>query len=156
MPTDYRVQLTTGECRQQRVASFHCWLDEKLQEPDAVFRPYSRDNGGVAERWHLSCKSVADHYEHLLHEEKMCSWLVTQDVPESHYRGMIFSSALCVLLWQLVLDACNSTLCGRPCAARRRLLLPVSRCWRSYIHEVVLRHNNLTEAIEFSSGALAG
>jgi len=81
--TDYRVQLTTEECVGNGVfANFHCWLDKKLQEPDAVFfRPYSGDNGGIApERWHLSCKPVADHYEHLLHEEKMLDWLMTQDI----------------------------------------------------------------------------
>ncbi len=83
VPVDYRVQLTTEECVGNGVfANLHCWLDEKLQEPDAVFfRPYCRDNGGIApERWHLSCKPIADCYERLLHEEKMLDWLMTQDI----------------------------------------------------------------------------
>lgn len=80
---DYRVQLTTEECVGNGVfADFHCWLDEKLQEPDAVFfRPYSRDNGGIApERWHLSCKPVADRYERLLDEKQLLDWLMTRDI----------------------------------------------------------------------------
>lgn len=80
---DYCVQLTTEECVDGGVfANFHCWLDEKLQEPDAVFfRPYSRDNGGIApERWHVSCKPIADRYEKLLDEKKLLDWLMTQDI----------------------------------------------------------------------------
>lgn len=83
VPADYRVQLTTEECVDSGVfANFHCWLDKKLQEPDAVFfRPYSRDNGGIApERWHLSCKPIAACYEKLLDEKKLLDWLMTQDI----------------------------------------------------------------------------
>lgn len=83
VPADYRVQLTTEECVDSGVfANFHCWLDKRLQEPDAVFfRPYSRDNGGIApEPWHLSCKPIAARYEKLLDEKKLLDWLMTQDI----------------------------------------------------------------------------
>ncbi len=81
--TDYCVQLTTAECVDGGVfANFHCWLDKKLQEPEAVFfRPYSRDNGGIApERWHLSCKPIADRYEKIVDEKKLLDWLMVQDI----------------------------------------------------------------------------
>lgn len=80
---DYRVQLTTAECVGNGIfANLHCWLDEKLQEPGAVFfRPYSKDNGGIApEPWHLSCGPVAECYEKMLDEKTMLDWLMTQDI----------------------------------------------------------------------------
>ncbi|MEZ5538893.1 MAG: M15 family metallopeptidase [Pseudomonadales bacterium] len=83
VPADYRVQLTPDECvGTGPFAKFHCWLDEQLQEPNAVFyRPYHTDCGGIApERWHLSCKPIADRYEHLLDEKKLLDWLMAQDI----------------------------------------------------------------------------
>ena len=103
VPADYRVQLTTEECVGEGVfANFHCWLDKKLQEPDAVFfRPYSRDNGGIApEPWHLSCKPIATRYEKLLDEKKLLDWLMTQNIALKDriavYWHEIFQRYVCV------------------------------------------------------------
>jgi LAS superfamily LD-carboxypeptidase LdcB len=80
---DYSVQLTTAECTDcGPFAALHDWLDAALQEESAVFfRPYAEDRGGIApERWHLSCRPVAERYEKLLDETRLIDWIMAQDI----------------------------------------------------------------------------
>jgi LAS superfamily LD-carboxypeptidase LdcB len=80
---DYAVQLTAAECVDcGPFARLHTWLDEMLQEKNAMFyRPYAEDRGGIApERWHLSCCSVAARYEAVLDEGRLIDWIMTQDI----------------------------------------------------------------------------
>lgn len=62
LPDGYRLQLTEVEVEPGGImAPLHDWLDKKLQDSDDFFRPYVKDNGGIApERWHLSYKPVAN------------------------------------------------------------------------------------------------
>lgn len=59
----YDVQLTPQEVAPGGLFdSFHCWLDGQIAADKSYgfFRPYARDNGGVAvERWHLSYAPVS-------------------------------------------------------------------------------------------------
>lgn len=83
IPADYTVQLTPAEVTGAGpFTAMHDWLDSQLAKPDAVFfRPYDRDTGGIApERWHLSCRPVAQRFEHLLDEHRLIDWLCTQDI----------------------------------------------------------------------------
>lgn len=80
---DYSVQLTTAECTDcGPFAALHDWLDAVLREESEVFfRPYTADRGGIApERWHLSCRPVAERYEKLLDEARLIDWIMAQDI----------------------------------------------------------------------------
>lgn len=60
---DYQLQLSPMEVAPGGVFDrLHCWLDRRIAagESRGFFRPYDRDNGGVArERWHLSYAPLA-------------------------------------------------------------------------------------------------
>ncbi len=78
---DYKLQLITTEYSDNGpFALLNQWLNHYL--PDSLFfRPYASDNGGIApERWHLSCRHIAERYETMLDEGRMIDWLLTQDI----------------------------------------------------------------------------
>ena len=64
MPAGYQLQLTLAEAADDGLfGRLHRWLDERMAagEAQGFFRPYARDDGGVApEPWHLSFAPLAE------------------------------------------------------------------------------------------------
>ena len=92
LPEGYQLQLSQAEVAAGGMFDpLHCWLDERMacDQSYGFFRPYSKDNGGVApERWHLS------HAPSALRCENACNTEVLQAV----------LSAQGIALWEPVRD----------------------------------------------------
>jgi LAS superfamily LD-carboxypeptidase LdcB len=80
MPSDYKIQLTPEECTADGVfGRFHQWLDEELKADADFFRPYARDQGGVAcEPWHLSFRPLAEEFESLFDVKALAETIENQ------------------------------------------------------------------------------
>lgn len=80
---NYKLQLTVAEtCGSGPFAAFHCWLDGYLSaSQEEFFRPYARDNGGIApEPWHLSYRPLAEHYAALISKDRLFSLVKNSEI----------------------------------------------------------------------------
>jgi len=83
IPAGYQVKLTVDETIEGGpFAGMHRWLDGYLSQPACpFFRPYRKDEGGVApEPWHLSYAPQAMYYQKLMTEERLRQFIESVDI----------------------------------------------------------------------------